>query len=368
MRRLLPIFIGLLCWILPLTTLLVPPHAAAAGTSITPGLNHTVFIFYYSWYSAPPRTPGYQHWDGGVLTDTPKELATASYPLLGAYDSYNPQVLQLHMQWMKAARVNVVVLSWWGQHGYEDNNARAILDAAASNGLKVAFMIEPYAGRTTASIMSDIHYLNTTYGSSPAFYRAVRPTQYDPSSAARAVIFLYDGAASTEFMAAMDRLRSSADDAIVLDRMDDSLLYSDPDVRRQLSYSHVDGFFNYSPTFPDTTPFPRSNDYILLYAAMPGWDHAHTPNYADTSQQSRENGQYYNNSWTELVRERPEGVVIISFNEWHEGGQIEPAVPYSSDGYTYLDYQGAYGLKGQQASFAYIYATAYWVEQYQRQS
>jgi hypothetical protein len=411
MRRPPSIFFGVICALLPFIMLFVPPSVRAAGaasatatattstttmaaitsqsaTSQRPStaatvvsgrsstatnfgdggtatLNHTVFIFYYGWYSAPPRTSGYQHWDGGVLTDVPGDIGSAAYPLLGAYDSYNPQVLELHMEWMKAARVDVVVLSWWGQHGYEDNNARAILDAAAKNGLKVAFMIEPYAGRTTASIVSDIHYLNTTYGNRPAFYKVVRPTLYGKDLSPRGVYFLYAGPGSAAFAAAMDSLRGTADNSIVLDRMDDSLIYSDSDVRRQLAYSHVDGFFNYSPTFPDTVPFPRSKDYIVIYAAMPGWDHSHMPPYHDTDQQSRENGQYYNNSWTELVREQPEGVAIISFNEWHEGGQIEPAVPYTYAGHTYDDYEGAYGLTGIQASFAYIIATYYWVGQYQ---
>ena len=29
---------------------------------------------------------------------------------------------------------------------------------------------------------------------------------------------------------------------------------------------------------------------------------------------------------------------ITSFHEWHEGTQIEPAVPFKSDDFEYLDY------------------------------
>src|ERR1700687_2915275 len=70
-------------------------------------------------------------------------------------------------------------------------------------------------------------------------------------------------------------------------------------------------------------------------------------------------------------------ITITSYNEWHEGTQIEPAlsrpprslsvagrpaaspvtVPYSS-------YDGAYGLHGAAASRAYLVRTAYWTALY----
>ena len=36
----------------------------------------------------------------------------------------------------------------------------------------------------------------------------------------------------------------------------------------------------------------------------------------------------------------PEIVSVTSYNEWHEGTQIEPAAPRQSPGFTYADHQG----------------------------
>ena len=54
----------------------------------------------------------------------------------------------------------------------------------------------------------------------------------------------------------------------------------------------------------------------------------------------------------------PELVGITSFNEWHEGTQIEPAVPKQIPGFTYLDYQPL-------SADYYLKRTAYWIGKWQ---
>ena len=42
--------------------------------------------------------------------------------------------------------------------------------------------------------------------------------------------------------------------------------------------------------------------------------------------------------WRAALTSRAQIVSITSFNEWHEGTQIEPARPYTYESYTYRDY------------------------------
>ena len=82
-----------------------------------------------------------------------------------------------------------------------------------------------------------------------------------------------------------------------------------------------------------------------------GWEGAST-------QRDREAGAYYDRMFQAAVDVAPEIVSITSFNEWHEGTQIEPAVPKTIPGYTYLDYT-------PRAPHYYLDRTRHWVDKFQ---
>src|SRR5204863_2000176 len=70
----------------------------------------------------------------------------------------------------------------------------------------------------------------------------------------------------------------------------------------------------------------------------------------------RDHGFTYDAMWLAASRAHADLVTITSYNEWHEGTQLEPARSRSS----YLNYTGAYGLTGPRAACAYLWRTAQW--------
>jgi hypothetical protein len=65
--------------------------------------------------------------------------------------------------------------------------------------------------------------------------------------------------------------------------------------------------------------------------------------------------------WRRAIASRADVVTITSYNEWHEGTQIEPA---RAVGRPYASYNGAWGLRGKPAENAYLRRTAWWTARY----
>ncbi|MGC8890962.1 MAG: glycoside hydrolase family 99-like domain-containing protein, partial [bacterium] len=50
----------------------------------------------------------------------------------------------------------------------------------------------------------------------------------------------------------------------------------------------------------------------------------------------------YSNLWKFAINSNPNWIIITSFNEWHEGSEIEPSEEY---GDTYINLTKEYSLK-----------------------
>ena len=80
---------------------------------------------------------------------------------------------------------------------------------------------------------------------------------------------------------------------------------------------------------------------------------------------NRRAGKTYDGMWRAAIAADPDRVTITSYNEWHEGTQIEPARrhPGTILG-EYANYEGAYGRTAEAAERAYLVRTAYWTKTY----
>ena len=298
-----------------------------------------ISIFYYPWYGNPARDGGWEHWF--VPGETAADIASSFYPARGLYSSSNPAVVRAQMREIAAAGVQEVVSSWWGWGSAEDVRLPMIVKEANAAGLSVAVHLEPYPGRSITTVEADIGHLRTL--------GITRIYVYRP----------FDIAVS--------------DWADLRARDPDVKLYAQTTLAGRAEAAKFDGVYTYDVLLWGGDSFSRlcaqahRVGLTCLPSVGPGYDATRAT--ADPRVKPRRDGATYDAMWRSAFRSSADGVTITSYNEWHEGTQIEPARTHlggSAAGTTFQNYDGAYGRRGVAAEHAYLDRTLHWSDIFMR--
>jgi glycoprotein endo-alpha-1,2-mannosidase len=328
-----------------------------------------VVAFYYGWYGTPKVDGAWEHWNDPRLgIRPPKDISTDYYPILGAYSSKDPRVIEQHMAWLRRAQVGVIAVSWWAGET-SDAHIKQILDAAAKAGIKVALHIEPVTGRTARSYSANVIRLVRTFGKHPAFFTTTKGSPHVEAGVQRPLVFVW----ATGVKDLADREEVSADYwAAANDRIHRSvgaLVVACPcggGYAEAVTEGRFDGAYNYATLDLDAEggfDWARSlpPDALFIPSVVPGFS-ADRIGYDPSTTVPRRQGQEYDDQWSAALGTgiAPDLVSITSFNEWHEGSSIEPArADYSAGGRDYLDFSPL-------SPTAYLDRTASWVKRYTR--
>ena len=311
MRRLFP---AVLC------ALLLGPATARAGEVRSA-------IFFYPWYSNPAHDGGYAHWQENGHAP-PFDVASAFFPARGAYSSSDPRVLTAQMRDIAHAHVDEVVSSWWGWGSAEDERLPEVLRVAHRYGLTVAVHLEPYLGRSPASIGSDLPHLRDLGIRDVYVYRAEDFTAEEWA----AVNLRLSG---LRVFAQTNHVGFAARAGFAGFYTYDILEYGGAKFARFCRQAHAAGILCAPSVGPGYQAYPANGDLRV---------------------KPRDAGATYDCMWRAALEAHADVVTITSYNEWGEGTQIEPA----GRGGRYQSYDGAYGLRGRAAERAYLVRTAFW--------
>ena len=300
-----------------------------------------VATFYYPWWARLDTDGAWRHWDQGGHTP-PDDIGSDYYPMRGAYSSSDPATVESQMGDLAASGIDEAVTSWWGRGSFEDSVLPGVIAAAAHHGVTVGVHLEPYLGRTPDTVMADLAYLRGLGITDVWMYEAT-----DMSSSALAAV------------------NDANRDIRTMAETGDIAFVRSGGFAQWASDAHFRGVYQYDPVRYEARDFAplcaSARPYHLVCApvAAPGFVsiRAGALPYA----RSRENGQTYDRRWMGVLGSRPDLVAITSYNEWHEGSQIEPAVPKClSSTFCYFNFDGAYGATGPTGSYAYLNRTQHW--------
>lgn len=284
-----------------------------------------VLAFYYGWYGTTARSGQDIHWQG--IDAAQRTIANCpDYPKDGPYDSLDPAVIKRQVEQAKDAGITGFIASWWGPKDRTDQQFPLLL--AAANGLKLA----PYLEKATSpdSLAADIDYLLQTYGKHEAWLRL----------GGKPVIFVFDRIIQTIGLDGWNAARAKVKgDAAFVGPANNVVEIGQ---RR----SAFDALHIYSMQFPLSVPhnieaFWRAAFYhawvnaqkglkVTTATVMPGFDDHLLPDRTGTRPIiDRDNGRLFKKLWRAAIGAKPDWILVVSFNEWHEASQIEPSDPFA---------------------------------------
>lgn len=367
--------------IIPITCMMVLAAFTACNTknkntteshAENKNVDYKTISFYYNWYGNIPTDGENLHWqhgiapapgqkgDAGSIPGTEDNIACNYYPQLGLYSSNDRETIKKHIQMHVQARVGVLSVTWWGEHDFKHPSIPILLDEAQKAGLKICFHIEPYPNRNARTFSENVKYIIDNFGEHPAFYKVD----------GKPMFFVYDSylIKNEEWVKVFSKegelsVRGTKYDGIYIG------LALKKESLNDIYQSHFDGFYTYfaSTGFTEATDphnwkfmqeWGEKHNKIFIPSVGPGYIDTRIRPWNTSTTRDRETGKYYDDMYKAAIDCNAPYISITSFNEWHEGTQIEPAVPYKGNAFEYLDY------KPLDTDY-YLEKTAYWVKEFQ---
>lgn len=124
-----------------------------------------VLAYYYIWYSE-------EGWLKPLSEKGRREHYGDIHPVVGAYNSWDPDIIAKHMKQMNRALIDAIAVSWWyeeGEHG-KNSTLDVIYGQAIGHGLRVTIDYE-HGRIPLEQVYHDLKYFLHRYKNHPAMLK-----------------------------------------------------------------------------------------------------------------------------------------------------------------------------------------------------
>ncbi|MDG1038425.1 MAG: T9SS type A sorting domain-containing protein [Polaribacter sp.] len=138
-----------------------------------------VYMHYMPWFDSPEYNSNWGgHWtmsnmDPNVIIDEitgKREIASHYYPLIGPYDSQDPDVIEYHILLMKYSGIDGILMNWYGKIGTNGDvgvlleNSNSIVNVSDELNMDFSVVMEDrFAGSENGLNLVDYVYINIEY-------------------------------------------------------------------------------------------------------------------------------------------------------------------------------------------------------------
>jgi len=299
--------------------------ACGAATTAIP---KQVLAFYYGWYGNPTVSGKWVHWKD--VDEGNKTIASSTHwPKLGPYDSHDPKVVDQHFRWAKKAGLTGFIVSWWRQGDFHDEGMPLMLETAGKHGMKITIYYEtvpPRGDPKPEGAVNDLLYLLNKYGK----HKAWLTFQGKP------VFFIYGRTLNEIKLEGWKQVIAE-----VNSKYPGGAVFIGDRISEEAARI-FDGIHTYNVTGRTKGMTPEqlrtwardyyamtvktAGDKIAAVTVIPGYDDHKLGRPEPRPITSRHDGETYRILWEEAIAAKPDWVLITSWNEWHEGSEIEPSL------------------------------------------
>lgn len=299
-----------------LSALLLAPFGACAQAR-----RGEVLAFHYGWYGAD------EGW--GVSSDGGRNHPNR--PESGLYDSLDPAVIARQIDQARAAGVTGFITSWDGEDNRRDRVLEALV-AAAPEGFSITTYIET-AGGSPEALAERLDRLHRRFAGRPrwlvlegrpcvfVFDRVWQQLGAEGWSAAR----VRHAEASSGGFAVVGPANSEAEIAARRGLFEALHIYS---MQFQTDGWRI-AFGAFARRWLGRWVRAQRGLAVTTATLLPGYDDRRLDDRTgDRPTTPRRSGRTYRMLWDAALGARPDWVLIVSWNEWLEGTEIEPSVEH----------------------------------------
>ena len=298
---------------------------AAGAAEVAP----KVLAFYYTWYGTPEHQGGWRHWNEGghdpaaALPSGLPDTGTTQHPLAGLYDSHDPATIRRHLAEAREMGIDALIATWWGQGDYHDRALERVLAEieATASPVRACAYLEVAKDRSVAGAADDLLYILRRYGGRPGHL------QHD----GKPVVFVYGRAmgslSADQWKEVVAQVRAAVPCFLVADGASGELAGLFGGNHWYNPVGMVVGGADMEAAYRDFTAQARQAGALAVTTVIPGYNDGNIGR-ATVIDAPRQDGQLYCRLWAAALKARPDWVAITSFNEWHEGSEVEPSTEH----------------------------------------
>ncbi len=312
-----------------------------------------VLALHYPWYGSPDGpSRGWAHWQPPFTEDSIG--SSTHYPLLGPYDSLDASLVEAQVLLAQGSGIDGFISSWWGPGSFEDQAFKKLVGVAESAGFSASVYYESTRMVDGATLSAEemgreLGYVVNEYGGSEAYLRV----------GGSPVVFVYNVESIDRPPEFWDEVRGVIEEeagsvVLVGDFRDLEYLgvFDGVHFYNELDFELARGFYEFfteNSVFYDGSSFdgalqdivstgrlPLSRK-IICGTVLPGYDDHKIR--SPSKYVGRLGGLTYGAYWSLVEDFSVDWALITSWNEWHEGTEVEPSLEH---GFMYLNLTRGY--------------------------